>query len=84
MPGPPLPGGQRRFWLDGERVMVAGRFDASYPVIEREATAEDLACLSPFGRRVLDTAQGWWDVSSFHWTVNRTLARPLAAPRSER
>jgi hypothetical protein len=82
MPGPPLPGGQRRFWLDGDgRVMVAGRFEARYRVEEREATAEDLACLSPFGRRVLDTAQGWWDVSSFHWTVNRTLARPLAVPR---
>ena len=69
------PARQRRFYIDAGTVMLAARPDGRN-VTRRVATPEDLACLNWFGRRVLDTAQGYWDVASFHWMANRTLKRP--------
>lgn len=67
---------ERRFYLapDGT-VMLAGRFNGLDRVDHRVATDEDLACLVPFGRRVLELGEPW-DVSICHWTAQRALRRP--------
>lgn len=75
-PEPPPPG-QRRFFLRCGKVIVAGRFGKLDEVTERAATVEDLALLTPFGRRVVDTG-GYWDVASFHWPAKRTLLQERA------
>ena len=74
MTAPPLATGQRRFYLDRHgAVMVAGRW---FPA--REATDEDLRLLDSFARRVIERPGGWWDLPSWHWLVNRVLARATA------
>ena len=65
-----IPRGDRRFYLAGHTIMLAGRFVDGESISHRVATADDLALLNDFGRRVLATGSPW-DVSAQHWWYRR-------------